>query len=60
MHARRIQNFFLQDWLCCFAIGVICSANIYADKYHFDSRGTDSGLPQNSFKAILQTGDGYL
>ncbi len=60
MHAKRIQNFFLQNWLCGLVIGVICAANIYADKYHFDSRDTDSGLPQNSVKAILQTRDGYL
>jgi signal transduction histidine kinase/ligand-binding sensor domain-containing protein len=60
MHARRIQNFFLPNWLCGLAIVVICAANIYADKYHFDSRDTDSGLPQNSVKAILQTRDGYL
>jgi ligand-binding sensor domain-containing protein len=31
-----------------------------AAKYYFDSWATDSGLPQNSCNAILQTRDGYL
>src|SRR5215831_7130812 len=29
-------------------------------QYRFDSWTTDSGLPQNSVRAILQTRDGYL
>ena len=57
---NRLLNFSLQIWFGGLLIGIFCVPDAYADKYHFDSRDTDSGLPQNSIKAILQTRDGYL
>lgn len=57
---NRLLNFSLQIWFGGLLIGIFCVPDVYADKYHFDSRDTDSGLPQNSVKAILQTRDGYL
>ena len=57
---NRLLNFSLQIWFGGLLIGIFCVLDVYADKYHFDSRDTDSGLPQNSVKSILQTRDGYL
>ncbi len=57
---NHLLNFSLQIWFGGLLIGIFCVLDVYADKYHFDSRDTDSGLPQNSVKAILQTRDGYL
>src|SRR5438046_9579085 len=39
---------------------LVLSANKTSAQYQFDLWNTDSGLPQNSINAILQTKDGYL
>jgi ligand-binding sensor domain-containing protein len=46
----------------CFwwALSVCCPGGAVLAQYRFDNWTADTGLPQNSVRAILQTRDGYL
>ncbi|MGH9834601.1 MAG: ligand-binding sensor domain-containing protein [Blastocatellia bacterium] len=41
-------------------LAALCPASIAQAQYRFDHWTADTGLPQNSVRAILQTRDGYL
>ncbi|HEY7543991.1 MAG TPA: two-component regulator propeller domain-containing protein, partial [Blastocatellia bacterium] len=56
MVARFSSKYFLRALLLWWALAVSDARA----QYRFDSWTTDSGLPQNSVRSILQTRDGYL
>jgi signal transduction histidine kinase/ligand-binding sensor domain-containing protein len=55
--ALRFRLWRLLLLLACFCFASLAT---HAQQYRFDSWTTDTGLPQNSVNAILQTRDGYL
>ena len=57
--AARVRRGFLAValwWL----LGVCCPGGAVFAQYRFDNWTADTGLPQNSVRAILQSRDGYL
>lgn len=54
--AGTLRRLAYLGWL----LAVCCPFVTANAQYHFDSWTADTGLPQNSISAILQTRDGYL
>ncbi|MEW6210046.1 MAG: two-component regulator propeller domain-containing protein [Acidobacteriota bacterium] len=55
-----VASFSAKYFFCALLLWCALAARGASAQYRFDSWTTDSGLPQNSVRSILQTRDGYL
>ena len=57
--AARVRRGFLAVAIC-WLLAVCCPDGAVLAQYRFDQWTADTGLPQNSVRAVLQSRDGYL